>query len=281
MADERINPLRRVRRRTSQVQVAFDLWLKQLTKTLPAYSSFFTNHVASTMHRYWPATFPEDYISQKALSDEWNSCFANEVDYTMGEADRQISALMAFADRRPEYAVLVLTSMGQAAVDDDEVVRTQLYIADMPKFMARMGIAASQWSPKRAMLPRYVAKIDDAVASVFRKKLGSLTINGCPIETTEHAANHFMMKLGQINVDEASLEVCLEGSLVDWKDLGLVIENIEDETGSYALHIPEGLMLIYDPSERDAKRVKTSVPTTQIAPMILRNYGLPVPTYMA
>src|SRR5262249_41330694 len=61
IAHERLRPIRRVRRRTSQVQLAFDLFLKQLREKTPAFATFFTNHVASSMHRYWPATFPEDY----------------------------------------------------------------------------------------------------------------------------------------------------------------------------------------------------------------------------
>ena len=43
-----------VRRRTSQAEIAFDLFFMQFRKSMPLVSFFFTNHVASSMHRYWP-----------------------------------------------------------------------------------------------------------------------------------------------------------------------------------------------------------------------------------
>jgi hypothetical protein len=74
LANERIEPMRRVRRRTTQVQLAFDLFLKQLCDKKPDYATFFTNHVASSMHRYWPAVFPDDYHAKK-LPDDWRRSF--------------------------------------------------------------------------------------------------------------------------------------------------------------------------------------------------------------
>src|SRR5262249_27056179 len=163
IAHERLRPIRRVRRRTSQVQLAFDLFLKQLREKTPAFATFFTNHVASSMHRYWPATFPEDYL-QKKLSDDWARSFRDEIGFEMREADRQIGELVRFVQRHTEYALVVLTSMGQAAVDESEIIRTQLYIADRDRFMGRLGVEPRQWSSRRAMLPRYVFQVDSAVS---------------------------------------------------------------------------------------------------------------------
>ena len=62
---ERLNKDRLVRRRTSQVQLAFDFFFKELKSTNPDISFFFTNHVASSLHRYWPSIFPNDYEELK------------------------------------------------------------------------------------------------------------------------------------------------------------------------------------------------------------------------
>ena len=35
--------------------------MKQLELHKPSFSNCFTNHVASAMHRYWAAIFPEDF----------------------------------------------------------------------------------------------------------------------------------------------------------------------------------------------------------------------------
>ena len=42
-----------------QAEISFDLYFKQLIDTKPDIS--FTNHLASSMHRYWPSIFPDDY----------------------------------------------------------------------------------------------------------------------------------------------------------------------------------------------------------------------------
>ena len=64
LISESINSDRVVRRRTSQAEISFDLYFKQLIDTKPDIS-FFTNHLASSMHRYWPSIFPDDYEEGK------------------------------------------------------------------------------------------------------------------------------------------------------------------------------------------------------------------------
>ena len=48
----------------------------------PDLSVFFTNHVASTMHRFWEATYPNDYKKQIS-SDSWIKTYKNEIPYAM------------------------------------------------------------------------------------------------------------------------------------------------------------------------------------------------------
>ena len=79
---EQLNSDRVVRRRTSQTQIAFDLYFRQLTKTNPDISFFFTNHVASSMHRYWPTVFPEDYEEGK-FDKLWRDRWAQEIPFTL------------------------------------------------------------------------------------------------------------------------------------------------------------------------------------------------------
>jgi hypothetical protein len=65
LVDERINKWKVIRRRTYQSIISFDIFYKQLETHKPDFSTFFTNHVASSQHRYWAAAFPEDYESLK------------------------------------------------------------------------------------------------------------------------------------------------------------------------------------------------------------------------
>lgn len=281
LGHEWINRARKGRRRTSQVQLAFDLYLKQIKTTKPDYTSFFTNHVASAMHRYWPATFPEDY-QEKALSDDWLRLFGGEILYAMGEASRQIGELAAFVNRHRDehYMLMISSSMGQAAVDNEEIIRKQLYLQDHRPFFARLGIQPDQVAKKRAMKPRCVFSVHPDIADHLRGQLDRMTINGEKLIFQEHENHVFMMKLGQCNLDDDAIEVRLGDEAVNYREMGMQNTPIEDETGSYAYHIPEGVMVLYNPESPRATRVNTPVPTTEIAPVILRNFSLDVPAYM-
>jgi hypothetical protein len=276
---EQLEPLRRVRRRTSQTELAFDFFLKQLKTTRPAFTSFFTNHVASSMHRYWPGTFPDDYVV-KQLPEGWTDKFCSEIDYTMGVADQQVGELMKFCRQNPEHALVLLSSMGQAAVDSDEVVLSQLYIQDKDRFFRTLGLEPGDWQPQRAMLPRYVVRVSDKVAGEFRSKLAKISVNGEPIIYAEHEDNVFMLKFGHTNLDEDSLEVSMDGVAIDWRAAGLENTAIEDATGSYAYHIPEGILLIWDPTEQRAQNVEQAIPTHSIAPALLRALDVVPPAHM-
>jgi hypothetical protein len=278
LISERLNPARVGRRRTSQIQIAFDLFRKQLELTKPDLGTFFTNHVASSMHRYWPAKFPEDY-SETDLGEEWRGTYAHEIDFTMGEADRQLSQLASFVERNANYALVIASSMGQAAVDASQVIRSQLYIQEAGKFMDALGVAEGQWVKHRAMLPRYVFKIVDEKVAAFRRGLTSLTINGEPVQAVELGSGIFQIKLGQANLSDATTVVAVNGERRDLHSMGLENTPIQDETGSYAYHVPHGIFIAYDPSERRGED-RGTISTQDIAPTFLANFGVPRRGYM-
>ena len=70
------------------------------------------------------------------------------------------------------------------------------------------------------------------------------------------------------------------GRSVPFGDLGIKPVVIEDMTHSSAYHIPNGTLLIYDPLDRGPKSGYTQISTTEVAPTILQNYSLPIPSYM-
>jgi len=278
---EKIDARRVGRRRTSQVELAFDLYLKQLEKTKPDYGCFFTNHVASSLHRYWPGLFPADYTHKK-LSDEWLETYCGEIMYTMGAASRHIGDLEAFVDRHRDldYILMVSSSMGQAPVDQEEIICKQLYLGNRERFMQWLGLSREQWSTRRAMLPRYVFVVDEQVKAHLRSRLDNISINGVKLSYHAHEGNVFQIKLGQANLNDDEIVVRDGSEPIDYRSIGMVNTKIDDATGSYAYHIPDGLMLIYDPKAPEGQRAETRMSTTEVAPMILRNFGVEVPAYM-
>ena len=56
---ERSDKQKKNRRRNIQCSLLSDVFVAEVSRTLPDFATFYTNHVAAAMHRYWAASFPE------------------------------------------------------------------------------------------------------------------------------------------------------------------------------------------------------------------------------
>src|SRR5262249_1391748 len=198
LALERRWPWRRVRRRTYQTVLQFDIFMHQLETMRPDFSTFFTNHVASSMHRYWAAAFPTDY-KEFEYTGEWVDTYHGEIAWTMEKADELFGRLVRFADRNPEYQIWVTTSMGQAA-PKAKPAGTQLYMGDVARFMTALGFAPADWSERPAMLPEYSFRLAPHRFAAFRDTIAALRIAGKPIRYTEAGHDFVMISLGHKNL---------------------------------------------------------------------------------
>jgi len=176
LVSEKVQDWRTTRRRTYQSVLAFDVFMKQLETTRPSFSTFFTNHVASSMHRFWAAAFPQDY-AEFGYDRRWVETYRNEIDFTMSKFDEFFSRLVAFVDRNPGYVLWVATSMGQAATVALPL-ETQLYVTDLERFTAAMGLQSEDWSRMPAMLPQVNLRVSESKVAGFRATVESLRIAG-------------------------------------------------------------------------------------------------------
>jgi len=281
VASERIWRHRTARRRTIQSLLAFDLFLAQLQSKKPDAAFFFTNHVASSMHRYWPATFTGDYQATK-WSEEWVRRFAGEVDYVMGEADQMLCELLAFAERNPDYVVLVASSMGQAAVDEaNRQISTEVLLRNMDKFLQALGVEGG-WQRRRTMEPTYTLAFDEeSSAEACMSGLAKLKIAGRPIDYRRLDARGIEIVLGHSNISNEELTITIGNQSFQPESVGLANVPIEDEVGAAAYHIPEGMLLAFDPqNDWRASASDEPVSTTSIAPTLLELQGVRPPAYM-
>ena len=281
LASERIWRDRTARRRTVQSLLAFDLFHAQLQAKQPDAAFFFTNHVASSLHRYWPATFSGDYqVTQWAAP--WVGRFSGEIDYAMGEADHMLSRLMAFADLHPDYVILVAGSMGQAAVDTPErQIKTEVLLRDLAKFLDQLGVAG-RCVRRPTMEPTYTLVFDDPDgADAFMAAVATVKIAGQRINSTRLDTKGIEFVLGFPNVPDEALTVTIGNRAVEPEQAGVANVTIDDEVGAAAYHVPEGMLLVYDPAYRgDDRASKTVVRTTTIAPTLLALQGVDPPAYM-
>ena len=274
LVDERRRPHTRVRRRSFQSVLAFDLFAHQLRKTRPDAAAFFTNHVASAMHRYWAATFPADYDPETfGFDDEWIATWSSELAEAMAHADRMVARLRSHCDATGSL-LLVASSMGQQAAQGTPVGR-QLYLRDVAAFVRGAGIDPALVERKPAMDPHVNVRIDDPeTLDAFRARLAGLRVGGREIVWSEGEHGFFSLEFGQ--ADDAIGDITVDGEARTPEALGFEIVEIEDEVASTGYHVPEGVLLAYDPSVTTSPDTdRTAIPTTAIASMILDRLDVP------
>lgn len=272
LVQERREPLTRVRRRTLQSVLAFDLYAAQLRRTGPDVSAFFTNHVASAMHRYWAATFPEDYPSDEFGFDaDWVRTWGNEIDHAMAAAEVMVGRLVRHCRDHGSWLV-VASSMGQHAAQGTPI-RTQLHLTEPAWFLADAGIGPDEFRLRPAMVPHVNVQVSGAAAERLRRRLGTVRVGGAPIEWHE-VDDLFSITFGQ--ADDAIGEVTVDGEPRALASLGLTVVDIEDEAASTGYHVPEGVLLVLAPNRAaPAGHDRPEVPTTAIAPWLHHAVGLP------
>jgi hypothetical protein len=280
LATERVWKHRTSRRRTVQSLIAFDLFLAQLESKRPDAAFFFTNHVASSLHRYWPATFLDDYKATQ-WSESWVGRFSGEIDYTMTEADQMLGELMDFAERNPDYLVLVAGSMGQAAVDDPKwQINTEVLLCDLDKFMALLGVKSS-WKRRRTMQPTYTLHFaNECGADEFFEAISKVKVAGEPLQARHLGPCGVEFVLGHTNLRDDELTVTIGNRGVEPADAGIANVPIEEKVGAAAYHVREGMLLVFDPNRVGKRQAPEPVSTTRIAPTLLALSGVEPPSYM-
>jgi len=289
--DERKTRWKVTRRRTQQVLIAFDVFMKQLQNSRPAFTTFFTNHVASTMHRYWAARFPGDY-DEFGYSDEWQTTHRHEIEWTLSKFDEMLKRLVEFTSKNTEFQIWIVSSMGQAATQAKNAALTQLYIDDFDKFMSFFNISSEQYIRKPAMAPRIIVKFNsNSTASRFQSLSKNIRFSNvrndslAPGENTHLQIknlghNVFMIRVPVIQ-NHNDNTIAVNDSEMEMQKLGIRDVNITDLSGQTAYHIPQGSVMIYSPKQQCRTTPIETISALEIAPMVLNNYNIPAPSYMA
>jgi len=276
---ERFNSDRVVRRRTSQVEIAFDLYIRQLTATKPDVSFFFTNHVASSMHRYWPTVFPEDYEVGK-FDETWRKQWSGEIPHAIKVANYQLQKLLDYCDSHGSE-LIVSSSMGQEAVTDAEPTEKEVLITNLRNLMSYLGLKAKDYEPKLAMSPQVMLSPKNEAVKAGLSKLKNIFINGRNIDVFETSTGDIRLEIILINQDSLSV---YDGDIkIDPKQIGIDNVHLQDASSAYAYHIPEGILLHYKSShfvENRSDKTWQPVSALDFAPSLMKKFSLEIPSYM-
>jgi hypothetical protein len=160
LASERKDKRYKSLRPSMQVLPSFDLFWKLHRKNQPRLSVFFTNHVASMMHRFWGDTMPgytdaNDYVAD----DVFGSFILKAMDF----ADGQLGRIRKYLKGHPETVLVVAASMGQGPVESNFTDRGLFILEDHERLVSRLGLKPAELG--RTMYPHLSLVFADEVAA--------------------------------------------------------------------------------------------------------------------
>lgn len=270
---------KRIRRRTMQPLIMCDLFLKQLEETRPDFSTFYTNHVAAAMHRYWAALLPQDY-KEGELDSDWVSSYHDEIPFALNKLESMLGKIVRFTERNPEFRLIVASSMGQAAIAYRKTYEF-LTITDVTKFMNAVGVPTESFEIAPAMVPCISLHLKGADSTDLRRKLESVRIGNVPMVFSRRPDRSacFELREGYLHLFvqfdnyDGPLTFTCGGVEKSFQEAGLSMMAHEDGVNCTAQHIPQGSLLVYSPDRPDSSR--TLISTRDFVPSMLANYGLP------
>lgn len=206
----------------------------------PAFSTFFTNHVAGVMHRYWHDVFPEDFEDAEGRRGPPPSGQEPLMRFALQVLDEMLAEVIAWTEAHPDLVVVYASSMGQHAVRNEAHEGVELIVDDLARLMKAAGVDAGQFSPLLAMVPQVAVDIPDAGLRATARDLleGATTLDGHRFITVQELGTSLSITVGTPRRAAIDLGACrIGGRQAAWQELGVRPQEVE--AGS-AYHIPEG-----------------------------------------
>ena len=148
LVKEKVNSKYKSRRSLIQNMLGFDLFLKNVYEHKPTFCTYFTNHVAGMMHRFWYDYFPDDFeIAPRMQSDFKKQSIIKALDI----ADNQIKVLLEFA-KNNDYNIWIASSMGQNFIKT-EVHNKKIFLEEPKRFLRTLDLDSSNYNFLPSMYP--------------------------------------------------------------------------------------------------------------------------------
>jgi hypothetical protein len=271
------------RRRAIQSALYFDVFMQQLVSESPEYCSFFSNHVAAAMHRFWAASFKEDF-AEFDLPSTWVASYADEIDWAMEVADQFLRRMMKYARRVGDCRLVIVSSMGQAATTAQ--IRDGYYtIGDVPTFLREIGIDPEEARPAQAMAPDVSLHLSDRAATRFRTVAPEIeaAFGDLQIDIDERNMLH-MRALVEVDPESRPPLVQIGNRSLSLEELGFVYVADQDKVATTAYHIPNGIMISWSPTagrRTESRQAPRPISVLEVTPAILAAHNCAAPSYMA
>ncbi len=267
----------KARRPLLQPTLNFDLFIKYLKKEKPNFTTYFTNHVAGMMHRYWAYLYKND---QNYVDDFHKSSIIKAMDIV----DRQLKVLIKFSEKY-NYNIIITSSMGQKARDsisqDEDII-----LNSVSKLCLALGLNSKDYSELPAMQPDVcISCANKKALNNLRSKIKKITdFNNeeIIIERYQPVELNLNISLKMTKSISVNSKIKIFNEVKNLKDAGLQKINRDPGTG---YHCPEGTLLTYGDNNferlfNDLIKTNKIIDTTKITPLILNYFKVDVPKYM-
>lgn len=274
LINEKRNPLYKSRRATLQPELALDVLVSCLKKYQPQYVSFFSNHVAGIMHRYWKYTFPEDFNYK--LQNSTDKFHQQSLILAMDQVERHLKRLGPFL-KQNNYDLVISSSMGQEAIDRGEYL-AEIRVSDFTKFLSNLS---RRYDTKinLAMHPDLAFEFQDpAEIEAFRSELLELTDTAKqPIFRTKYepVGKTLNLRIAPTVRLVDDRRIIANGRERGIQECGLELFTRDIGTG---YHQPNGMLLW--PEQRTASKSRTTVDTREYASAILAHFNVDIPSHI-
>lgn len=272
---ERIDPSRAARRPIFQARLLWDIFRRQYkAEAPPAFSTFFTNHVANIMHRYWSHIFPGDFGHEPAEGPH-----AATMAHAMELLDCMLGEALELQRKNPEILLAFASSMGQSAKEWDNYEGVSAFVQDPHQLIRSLlpELPRDAYSRSMAMVPQLTLTIEDgaARAALTESLEQTRTVSGQRLFFVEGNGHQLSISLRTPSRKDIAAGGFLAGTkeaqqIVAWEKAGI---RIEEAGPASAYHIPEGIFALRGEGVAP-KSGRQSIPLSQVKSRLLELSGL-------
>lgn len=213
----------------------------------PAFSTFFTNHVASLLHRYWHHIFPEDFGD---LYSNLKKDYLPTILYALKVVDKIIGNALRFTQINPSITLAFATSMGQEAIRYVEYEGYSLELEDISKLLDFFEIRQGAYKPLLAMVPQCAISVEDKITKdqISKCLRNCFSVSGRRLFALEEAGNtlsitiHTPPKSDILSKKFIYKKSTGEDIFLDFSSYGIIVHELEEATG---YHKKEGILAFY------------------------------------
>lgn len=263
------------RRPIFQAVLSWDIFRKHFrVDNPPRYSSFFTNHVAGVMHRYWDHVFPEDFGRVLRMEPSHKATMDFAMDVTSGI----LGEVLRWMERNPNMIAVFATSMGQAAVHRTGHEGYEASVAGVAELMRMCGLESDQFKPLLAMVPQVAVQIQNPVertrvAAALRRCHSRSGAGLFEVQETGESLSITITTPRKPDIAAGGFSVPTGNETnrwVVWEAAGIQMNEVQPGT---AYHIPEGVLAVCD-AQREASDARTAIEASKVKKMLMELSGL-------